>query len=130
MICNLIVTIMIAMSGIMAAIVLLNLMRIQINQKKKELLIMRINGFSFGETAGYILRENVITTSFGLVLGVIMGIGMSYFNMRMTDSINVQMVREPSLISCVVAVLITILFASIIQFIALSSIKKFNLKDI
>ena len=125
-----VILVMILMAAIMAAVVLLNLLRIQINQKKRELTIMRINGFTTGETVGYILRENVITTLLGILLGIAAGCIASGVILRSIERVDLQMMREISLPACALSALITLGFAAVMNFLALRKIRKLKLSDI
>ena len=127
---NEMIYVMIILAGIMAAVVLLNLVKMQINQKKRELTVMRINGFTVRETVNYILRENILTTAAGLVLGLIVGNIASLINLSTVEHTDVQMPRYINLPSCVFSVLITLLFAAIVNFIALYDIRKLKLNKI
>ncbi len=124
---NIVVYVMIVMSAIMAGVVLLNLVRIQINQKKNELIVMRINGFTIWETAGYILKENMITTAAGIVLGLGLGTVISKLVLNTVERVDLQMIREVSVPSLIFSALITLFFAAVINFIALRSIRKLKL---
>lgn len=127
---NYVIIMMIFMAAIMAAVVLLNLVRIQITQKRREMTIMRINGFSVKETVAYILRENIITTSCGLILGIVIGYPVSRFILRNIDAVDIRMIREIMIQPGVYALLITLFFAAAVNFIALRKIKDLSLKDI
>ena len=125
-----VIIVMIVMAGIMAAVVLLNLLRIQINQKRRELTIMRVNGFTTRETVGYILRENVITTIVGILLGLVVGNAAARFVLMSIERVELQMIREINWQACLYSVLITILFAGIMNYLALRKIRKLKLSDV
>ena len=125
-----VILVFIAMAAIMAAVVLLNLVRIQINQKKRELTIMRINGFTVRETVNYILKENIITAVIGIVAGLVLGCAASRFILGVLDRVHIQMIRDISLPGCALSVLITLIFAAIINVIALRKIKTLKLTDL
>ncbi|MBO4261454.1 MAG: FtsX-like permease family protein [Clostridia bacterium] len=127
---NAVVITMIVMSAIMAGVVLMNLIRIQINQKRRELTVMRINGFTIRETAGYIIKENIITTIAGIVIGVFAGASVAWFNLRSIERVDLQMSRGVSIPACIYSALITVLFAVIINWIVLRTIKKLDLTKI
>ena len=125
-----VIMVMVVMAGIMAAVVLLNLLRIQINQKKRELTIMRVNGFTVKETVGYILRENILTTLAGIVIGLVVGNIITQFNLRVLERVELQMVRDINFKACLYSALITLLFAAIMNFLALRSIRTLKLSDV
>ena len=126
---NVVIVIMVVMAGIMAAVVLLNLLRMQINQKRRELTIMRVNGFTTREAIGYILRENIITTAFGVVLGLVAGNVIVGFILRAIERMDMQMIRTVSVPACVISALITVGFAALMNFLAVRKIKELKLTD-
>ena len=125
-----VVILMTVMAAIMAAVVLLNLLKIQINQKKRELTIMRINGFTLKETVAYILRENLITTTVGVVLGTVMGCFTAFNAVLSLERAELRLSHAPNLAACAVSALITVFFAAVVNIIALRSIKKLKLSDV
>ena len=125
-----VIMVMVVMAGIMAAVVLLNLIRMQVNQKKRELTIMRVNGFTVKETTGYILRENILTTAAGIVIGLVAGNVVAQFNLRAIERVELQMARGISIKACVFSALITLLFAAVINFLALRKIRTLKLSDV
>ncbi len=127
---NTVILVMILMAAIMAAVVLLNLVRIQINQKKRELTIMRINGFTTGETVAYVLRENIVTTICGILLGLVIGNLAAYYNLRSIERVELQMIREISIKACLLSAGITLLFAVIVNFLALWKLRHLKLSDV
>ena len=127
---NTVIVVMIFMAGIMALVVLLNLLRIQINQKKRELTIMRVNGFTVRETVGYILRENVITTLMGIGVGLVVGNIIVGLILKTIERVELQMIRQPSLLACLFSAAITFGFAAFMNFLALRQIRKLKLSDV
>jgi len=127
---NTVILVMIIMAGIMAAVVLLNLLRIQINQKKRELTVMRVNGFTVKETVMYILRENILTTLLGIGLGLVIGNIAAGVILRTIERVEIQMVREISWPSCLYSALITLGFAALMNYLSLRKIKKLKLSDV
>ena len=125
-----VVLLMIVMAAIMAAVVLLNLIKMQINQKKRELTIMRVNGFTRRETVAYILRENIITTAAGVLLGVLMGCLTAFNAIVSLERAELQLSHAPNLPACAISALITVFFAAIVNYFALRKIKKLKLSDV
>ncbi|MBQ9468228.1 MAG: ABC transporter permease [Clostridia bacterium] len=125
-----VVILMTVMAAIMAAVVLLNLVKIQINQKKRELTIMRVNGFTLRETVAYVLRENIITTVLGILLGAGMGCLTAYNAIVSLERAELQLIRTPNLPALAISAAITLLFAAIVNVIALRKIGKLKLSDV
>lgn len=121
---------LIAIAAIMAGVVLLNLTNTFVLQKKRELIIMRINGFSVKELVGYLLRETALTTAIGILLGVAAGCGIGYYIVRSVELSYTQFDRSIYAPAWLYAAGITALFAVVINAIALQKMKKLKLTDI
>lgn len=121
---------LIAIAAIMAGVVLLNLTNTFVMQKKRELIIMRINGFTVKELVGYLLRETAFTTVIGILLGVAAGCGIGYYIVRSVELPYTQFDRSIDLPAWLYAAGITALFAVVINAIALGKVKKLKLNDI
>lgn len=123
------VYVMIGTAGLMAAVVLLNLVMIQLNQKKRELTVMRVNGFTIGETVGYILKENILTTAIGILLGLLSGQVASHIILSSLERVELQMIRGPIPEAYLFSALITLFFAIVVNLIALRRIRRLNFRD-
>ena len=124
-----VVAMFIFMAAIMAGVVLTNLTNIYILQKKPELTIMRINGFTVREVIGYVARETVFTTALGILLGIAMGAGVSYKIIRAMESLFIQYERGVSLSAWAYGAVITLFFAFVINALVLRKIKYLKLTD-
>ncbi len=127
---NLIVLLFIFMAGIMAGVVLMNLTNIYILQKKRELTVMRINGFTVRETIGYILRETYVTTTVGIVLGIVLGSCIGYIIVRTLELSAVQFDRSVSPVAWLIGAMLTIVFTVIVNAIALKKVRTLKLTDV
>ena len=121
---------MLGFAIIMSFMILTNLANIYISRKKKELIVMRINGFSVRQTVGYLLREIVATTALGIVLGIAAGAAMAYFILRSLEQSFVQFDRSISLPAWGLGAGITILFAVLVNWIVLRKVKTLKLTDV
>ena len=127
---NSVVALFIAMAAVMAGVVLLNLTNIQLLEKRRELTVMRINGFTVRETIGYVLREAAVTTALGIVLGVAVGAGMAYRIVRSLEQSYMQFDRGVCLPAWAFGVLITLAFAVVVNAVALRKVKRLKLTDV
>ncbi len=118
-----------AMSFMMAYCMLLNLVNRFINQKKRELTIMRINGFTVKEVKIYVGSEMVATTVAGILLGLPLGSFMAYRIILLLENINVfdRRIYWPGWL---LAALTTAAFSFIISRQALKKVKDLKLTDI
>ncbi len=127
---NAIVVLFIVMAAIMAGVVLTNLTNIYIMQKKRELTIMRINGFTVKEVIGYCTRETVLTTIAGVVLGLALGSGIAYRIVRSMEQSFLRFDRGISLFAWLIGAALTIVFTVIINAVVLRKVKKLKLNDV
>ena len=127
---NLIALLMIVMAGIMAGFILLNIVNMQITQKKKELTIMRINGFTVREVIAYIAREAVVTNIIGIIVGVGIGMLLGYHILRLIGGKTSFFVHEPLPMTIILSVLITAGFSIVLNAVALKKVKYLKLTDI
>lgn len=127
---TLVVYICLFLSAVMALLVLLNLNVVAISEKKRELIIMRINGFSIGETKKYVYRDNIILTAIGILLGIGIGIGISIWMLNVLQGESDNFLTEPNLIACLTGAGLSIVFAIITNMIALRKVDKFKVYDL
>jgi len=126
---DMIVVLLIVLAGVMALFVLLNLANMYLLTKHSEIVIMRINGFTVRETIAYIIREVILTTSLGIILGIGFGIVIVYTILRRMEQVHLMFVRTPNAFACFMGALITSVFTAVIYAISLKKVKNLNLKD-
>ena len=117
-------------AALMAVFVLLNLVNMHLNHKKRELTVMRINGFSTREVINYVLREAVVTTLLGIILGVVAGQLIADMILYILEQPQVSYLHSISPLSALVSAGLTIVYAGVIYFIATRKIKKLKLSDV
>ncbi|MGN0674123.1 MAG: FtsX-like permease family protein [Oscillospiraceae bacterium] len=127
---NLVILICLALSAVMALLVLLNQISMHINRKARELAVMRINGYTMSETKAYVYKDNIILTLMGLILGSGFGIVLSYVVVRIIETGANRYVRTPNIPACLYACAVGALFALIVNLIALRKIKHLNLTNV
>ena len=127
---NAVVVLMIVIASLMALFIQVNLTESYMIHKKKELTVMRINGFSVKECVRYASLEMIVTTVLGILLGVPIGAGFAYLIIRSSEADYMQFVRSVDPRSIVFSILITALFSLLINGVALRKIRKLNLSDV
>ena len=125
-----VVIIMLGIAILMSLLVLTNLNNILVMHKKQELIVMRVNGFSLWQTAGYLIRETVFVTFVGMLLAVVTGMLINSHVMRILEQPDVQFIREPSLRLWLSAALIEAVFMAIISTVSFWKIRKLSLREI
>ena len=126
---NTLIIIFILIAAIMAGVVQLNLTNMYIMQKKRELTIMRVNGFTVREVIGYVLRETVVTTIAGILAGFAIGSLIGYIILRTLEQNFIQFDRNVSLSAWLIGAAFTVFFTVIVNYIALRKVKNLKLTD-
>ncbi|MCR5664093.1 MAG: FtsX-like permease family protein [Oscillospiraceae bacterium] len=127
---NSLVAIFIFMAAVMAGVVLMNLTSIYVLQKKRELTIMRVNGFTVREVVAYMLRETALTTTMGILLGIAVGSAISYRICRLLEQPFLQCAREPSAVAWIAGAGLTLFFTALVNLIALRPVRNLKLTDV
>ena len=102
---NVLIIVMIAMAGMMSWFILDNLSGSYMIRKKKELTIMRVNGFTTKECIWYAATELIITTILGILIGVPLGAAFGYRVIRLVEQSYMQMDRTLDIRSIIFSVL-------------------------
>ena len=127
---HVVVYILIALSIFMGVFVLLNLVHIFVNRRKKELIIMAVNGFQEKQQIRYLLRETIITTLTGITLGVLIGWVMTSPVVRTVEVGEMMFVRNINLRAWLIAAGLEALFALLINLMVFRKIRGFQLTEL
>ena len=125
-----VVMVYLGLSALMALVVLLNLNVMFVEEKKRELLVLRINGFSVREAQAYIYRDSIVLTLIGIALGVALGAAMGSLTVGALEPDYGHFLKGFNSKAALIGVAGAGGFATIVLFWALRRIKKFNLTDI
>ena len=124
-----IIAVMILAAGLLAFIVLYNLNNINITERRRELATLRVLGFYDGELAAYVYRENVILTLFGIVCGLLLGFVLHWFVMQTIATEMVMFGVGIRALSYLFSVLLTVVFAALVNFIMYFRLKKIDMVE-
>ena len=127
---NIVVIMLTGIAILMSFLILLNLTNIFVSRRKKEIIIMRVNGFRHKEALKYLTHETIFNTVIGLVLGVIIGALSGGFMVSLVESQDIQFARNINPLSWVFATAIEAVFAFVVSWLAFRKVKHFNLKEI
>ncbi len=127
---DIVVVMLTSIAILMSFLILLNLTNIFVSRRKKEIIIMRVNGFRHKEALQYLTHETIFNTVIGLVIGVLIGCLSGGFMVSLVESQDIQFAREINPMSWVLAVAIEALFAVVVSWISFRKVKDFNLKEI
>lgn len=120
----------IAMSAMLAYFILLNLVSMLVNQKKRELTIMRVNGFSLFQTINYVARELVVCTIIGIIIGLLCGDRLGRLVLKLCESDQLMFDKTIQWNAWIIAVLMTLFFTILIATPIFAKIRKLDLSDL
>ena len=126
---DLVVWVVVVCAGLLAAIVLYNLTNINITERIREIATIKVLGFNSGETGAYVFKENLSLTAIGSMFGLILGYFLLLFVM---SQIKIDMVWFKALVlprSYVLAIVLTMLAACIVDFIFYFKLEKINMAE-
>ena len=118
---------MIISAGGLAFVVLYNLNNINIAERKRELATLKVLGFYDGEVSGYVYRENIIITLMGIAIGIVFGMWLHSFIISTAEVENMMFGRQIGAVSYILSILLTIVFAVLINFSMHFKLKKVDM---
>lgn len=126
---DLIVVTVVICAGLLAGIVLYNLTNISITERIREIATIKVLGFTSGESAAYVFKENLFLTAMGSVLGLGGGILLHRFVMSQIkiDMVWFQARMEP--VSFLWSVILTLVCACLVDFILYFKLEKINMAE-
>lgn len=124
-----VVWILIVAAAALAMVVLYNLSNINISERIRELATVKVLGFYDLEVYQYNTRESIILTLIGTLAGLAGGRGLTAFILKTMEMQGI--VFDPTVAgqSYVIAGAITIVFATIINFMSYFALKKINMVE-
>ncbi|GAX08559.1 antimicrobial peptide ABC transporter permease protein [Secundilactobacillus silagincola] len=126
---NVIVLIMILLSGVLSFVVLYNLTNINISERIRELSTVKVLGFFDNEVTMYVSRENILLTIFGIILGYGAGWGLLSFILNQATTSQVVfpvIIRWPGY---VVATLLMVVFTLIVMWVTHQKLKHVDMVE-
>lgn len=124
-----VIYVLIISAGLLAFVVLYNLNNININERKRELATIKVLGFYDGEVAAYVYRENVLLTVIGAALGCVLGAILHRFVIVTVEVDLCMFGRNINLPSFIYAVLFTVGFSVIVNFVMYFKLKKIDMVE-
>lgn len=117
---NYIVILVILCAGALAFIVLYNLTNINIMERIREVATVKVLGFRSSETSSYVLRENILLSVIGALLGLWLGKLLHWYVMDQVHvdkmMFDVRITPESYLISFACTVLFAFIANAVMQF--------------
>ena len=109
---NYVVVLIIACAAALAAVVLYNLISVNIGERKKELATIKVLGFFDKEVYRYIFREIELLSVIGAAVGLAIGVPLHQFVIRTVESEQMMFIRMLEPTSFLYSVALTLLFTA------------------
>ena len=127
---NVMVAVYIGLSFLMAVFVIYNLLSMYIAEKKKELIVLMINGFSLKQARRYIYSDTILLTVIGVILGCLLGYVIGDYSITSLENSYIRFVHEIDWISILVGVVFTSIMTFAVSVVSLKKIEKFKLTEL
>ena len=123
------VMIIVLSAAALAFVVLYNLTNINVTERIRELATIKVLGFYDPEAAMYIYRENAVLTVLGIGLGQVFGKYLCTFLIRTIEMDIVMFGRDAKLGNYLLSVVLSLVFALIVNFFMYFRIKKIDMVE-
>ena len=122
-----VVWILIIAAGLLALVVLYNLLNANISERIRELATIKVLGFYDKEVYTYISRETVLLTIIGIALGLVGGYFLNLYILGTCEIDILRFVKIINPLSYLYAILITALFSIIVSIATYFALKKIDM---
>lgn len=126
---NMVVYLLIGMSAVLALTVLFTLSNINISERERELATIKVLGFKREEVYSYVNRETFILTLLGILCGLPAGFGITYSILANVSIANIAFKVRVSIISYMIAAVITLIFALLVNKVTNKGLQKINMVE-
>ena len=124
---DLVVWILIISAGLLAFVVLYNLLNANITERIRELATIKVLGFYDKEVYDYISRETIILTFIGMLFGIGGGYYLTLYIIKTCEIDTLMFNSQITIWSYLFGILITSLFAIIVNILTYFSLKKIDM---
>lgn len=126
---SIVIVFIVMLSGVLTFLVLYNLTNINIIERTREIASIQVLGFHKNETAAYVLRENIVLSIFGSLLGLPIGLVIHSFIMQQISMPNMMFDIRINWYSFLLSFTITLVFSLIANFIMRFKLNKINMAE-
>jgi putative ABC transport system permease protein len=124
---NPIVWIFILLSGVLSFVVLYNLTNINVSERVRELSTIKVLGFYNNEVTMYIVRENIILTIIGIIVGYGVGNLLTLYILHQASTELVMFPLTIGTVGYITATLLMIVFTVIVMLITHQKLKRIDM---
>ncbi|MGI6220832.1 MAG: FtsX-like permease family protein [Coriobacteriales bacterium] len=125
-----VVIIYLVLALLMSIVVLLNLNFMFIDEKKRELIVLMINGYTVKQAKRYISNDTIVLTVIGIVVGLVIGCIMGSVTVASVEPSTAVFFRGIDWRAVIAGVIVSGVLSFIMSTISLRRIPRFNLTDI
>lgn len=124
---DMVVWILIISAGLLAFVVLYNLLNANISERIRELATIKVLGFYDKEVYSYIARETIILTIIGMLIGLVGGYFLTMYILKTCELDITMFDPQVEIMSYVFGIAITVFFVIIVNIITFFSLKKIDM---
>ena len=122
-----VVWVLIIAAGLLALVVLYNLLNANISERIRELATIKVLGFYDKEVYSYIGRETIILTIIGIIVGLFGGNVLTTYVLKTCELDITMFDPDIQILSYVLGIVITVVFAIIVNVVTYFSLKKIDM---
>ena len=126
---NYVVLILIFCAGMLAFIVLYNLININVTERQREIATIKVLGFYDREVSMYVYRETIMLTLLGCLVGLLLGIVLHIFVINTVEVDMVMFGRTIKPLSYVWSFLLTMLFSVLVNLVMERKLRKISMVE-
>ncbi len=124
-----IVLVLVLSAAMLSLVVMYNLSSINIHERMKEIATIKVLGFTPGEVATYIFRENMLLSVIGTVIGLLLGIGLHRLVLLVGEVDIIMFGRNPGIMSFVYATLLSLGFTMLVNLVLMRNLRKIDMVE-
>ena len=121
---SIITVILIISAGLLAFVVLYNLINVNLSERIREIATIKVLGFYDKEVANYVYRENIILSIMGAIIGLGLGKILHSYIMTVIEMDDVVFPKMIFWYSYIISFAITIVFGIIVNLTMYNKLKK------
>jgi putative ABC transport system permease protein len=124
-----IVIVLIASAGLLAFIVLYNLTNINITERQKEIATIKVLGFYDKEVSAYVYRETIVLSIIGTLTGLVLGIFLHAFVVKVAEIDAIMFGREIYPLSYIFSIILTMVFSILVNLVMYKKLRKIDMVE-
>lgn len=121
---DIITVVLIISAALLAFVVLYNLINVNISERVREIATIKVLGFYDSEVAAYVYRENVILSVIGSLAGLLLGIFLHGYIMKIIEMDDIVFPRIIFWYSYLISMAITIVFGLLVNLAMYKKLRK------